>query len=285
MMLIDRPRSCFVALCLSACALAAPATAGAQSLPFGLGFGLICGLGHSEPVPLQVEENGPLRLASMNATTRILADTDFDGATSVQQTVSLRLFDLQGNLEWKAGPFVLKSFEFASSLNFPGFDGVTPAPGALPDTSSHLAVFPPFGTECNGVGVAVHNGQRYVIMTMGTVASAGTAEAPQDLSKVILYVFNASNGNLVRKHKVVPRDGWFLSGFGGPAVLDADGDGNSEVVVARVRGLSNNRAEFLYESFNLVTGNREQRTRIVQKDKEANENPEFGGQDAPLSSE
>ncbi len=266
-------RGRLAALALTGIALTAPAAAGAQTFGLGLGFEFLCGLGHSEPVPLSVEENGPVRLASLNATTEILEDSDFDGATQVKKVVSLRVFDIQGNLEWKAGPYSLTSREFANSLNFPGFDGVTPA--IVPDTSTHLAVFPPFGTECTGVGAAVHGGNSYVLLTIGTVASAGTAEAPEDLSKVDLLVFNASNGNLVQKHKIRPQNGWFLSGYGGPIVFDADGDGNSEVIVARVRGLPNNRAEFKYEMFNLVNGTRERRAKIIQSNVETNANPEF----------
>jgi hypothetical protein len=266
-------RGQLAALLLTGAALAVPAAAGAQTFSLGLGFELFCGLGHSEPTPLPLEENGPMRLASINATTRILEDSDFDGATQVKKTATLRVFDLQGNLVWKAGPYSLTSFEFANPLNFPGFDGVTPS--VLADTSTHLAVYPPFGAECTGVGFGVHNGTPYVLMTLGTIASSGTAEEPEDLSKIDLYVFDADNGSLVQKHKIRPQNGWFQSGYGGPIVLDADGDGNSEVIVARVRGLPNNRAEFRYDMFNLINGNRERRAKIIQSNDETNDNPEF----------
>ena len=269
------PRSSLVALIGLWAAFALPTTASAQGFLLGDAFGLTCGLPNGEPTPIATSETGPFKLASLNVTTAILADDDNDGKTKVSHTVTIRVFDQSGKLDWKAATYKLTSDEFALPLNGPGYDSVTPA--VFPDVRSHLAVQPPFGFECIGVGTAVHNGKRYVLMAVGTTASDGTAVAPKDLSRVDLVVMNADNGSVVYTHKIRPKKGWFLSGLiGGATIFDTDRDDNSEVVVSRVRGLDGGvKAEFLYEVFNLVNGSREQRFKITQSNNQTNANPEL----------
>ena len=269
------PRSTLVALIGLWAALTLPVTASAQGFLFGDAFGLTCGLSNSEPTPIATSDSGPFKLASLNVATAILADDDRDGKTKVSHTVTMRVFDQKGSLDWKAPPYKLTSDEFALPLNGPGYDRVTPA--VFPDVTSHLAVEPPFGFECIGVGTAIHNGKYYVVMAIGTTASDGTAVAPEDLSRVDLVVMNADNGSIVHTHKIRPKRGWFLSGLvGGATIFDTDRDDNSEVVISRVRGLEGGvKAEFLYEIFNLINGSREQRFKITQSNNQTNANPEL----------
>ena len=258
----------------AALALGMPTVASAQNFNFGLGFFSFCGLSHSEPFALPVKNDGSLSFASINHINTIQLADSSSGRSTVLQNVTLRIYDADGTLDWKAGPFYLKSNPFVSPLNLPGFEGVVPA--VFPDVTSHLAVFPAFGGECVGAGVVESGGKRYVVLSVGTAASEGTARAPVDLSKINLYVFNAANGNRVFTHKIRPRNGWFLSALGGPNIVDYDGDGSQELVIARVKGLANNKAQFQYDVINIANGNQLQRTNIYQTNNEKNENPELG---------
>ena len=257
-------------------ALSMPTVASAQNFNFGLGFFSFCGLSHSEPFALPVKNDGSLSFASLNHINTIqLANQS--GRSTVLQNVTLRIFNADGTLDWKAGPFFLKSNPFVSPLNLPGsFEGVVPA--VFPDVTSHLAVFPAFGGECVGAGVVESGGRRYVVLSVGTAASEGTARAPVDLSKINLYVFNAANGNRVFTHRIRPVNGWFLSALGGPNIVDYDGDGSQELVIVRVKGLRNNKAQFRYDFVNIATGELLERTSLFQTNNEKNENPTGGFQ-------
>ena len=275
MKLFSLPRGGLAALIGLWAALALPATASAQGFLLGEAFGLTCGFANGEPTPIATSDSGPFKLASLNVSTAILADDNSNGKTKVSHSVTLRIFDQKGALDWKAPTYKLTSDEFAFPINGPGYDSVTPA--VFPDVTSHLAVQPPFGFECIGVGTAVHNGKYYVLMAVGTTASDGTAVAPKDLSRVDLIVMNADNGSIVHTHKIRPKKGWFLSGLvGGATIFDTDRDDNSEVVISRVRGLNGGvKAEYLYEIFNLINGTREQRFKITQSNSQTNANPEL----------
>ena len=221
--------------------------------------------------------------AVMNYSETLKLDNDLNGLATGLQSARINVFDASGTRLWtRADMSVLSNEVFYAAPTINGLTvgtnvlGVETLPGFLGSSSTIV----PYSTICRGSGVVNAGGQKFLFVSLGTAAYSGTLESPTDLSKLRIWILDASDGSLVFKHIIDGRaNSLFLAFTSG--IIDYDGDGSDELVIARSTRLSpqgdRERATLIIESYNLTTGTRENRSIVNVAHEFTNENEVGGG--------
>ena len=199
-------------------------------------------------------------------------DGDFNTLAEGTLIRKLRLVNTSGADVWSSpASMVLGVDEVLSSFS------QTTNPAVFMDLANpRLFNFYPNSTLCEGYGVAVAGGQRYIVAALGISAASGNESSGTDFSVVKVYVFNVATGAEVRSHKFAAQGGNYLL-VDESGISDIDGDGSDEVFTVRTinLGKSGNKERFkiIVESFNLLTGASENRFVVFKNDEFLNQNP------------
>ena len=215
--------------------------------------------------------------AVMNYSETLKLDNDMNGLATGLQSARINVFDASGTRIWtRADMSVLSNEVFFVAPTINGLTvgtnilGVETIPGFLGSS-----VIVPYSTICRGSGVVNAGGQKFLFVSLGTAAYTGTLESPTDLSKLRIWILDANDGSVVFKHVIDGRaNSLFLAFTSG--IIDYDGDGSDELVIARSTRLApqgdRERASLIIESYNLTTGARENRSTVNAADEFTNEN-------------
>ena len=215
--------------------------------------------------------------AVMNYSETLKLDNDMNGLATGLQSARINVFDASGTRIWtRADMSVLSNEVFFVAPTINGLTvgtnilGVETIPGFLGSS-----VIVPYSTICRGSGVVNAGGQKFLFVSLGTAAYTGTLESPTDLSKLRIWILDANDGSVVFKHVIDGRaNSLFLAFTSG--IIDYDGDGSDELVIARSTRLApqgdRERATLIIESYNLTTGARENRSTVNAADEFTNEN-------------
>jgi hypothetical protein len=242
-------------------ALVGTAPAHAQFF-FAGNFAFSCGPVNQPLGPVHLSENGPLRWLVPSMTTTVLAETDTNGLRKVQHALALRMMHpTTGNRVWLRNLSV-KSAGVAQVIPMvPGWQF-----GTFFQGESTEAPFYPFPGECLGLGTAKHGSDTYVVVAMGIQATSGTETQGEDLTHLNFWVLNKNSGAVVNVLRARPKGGRYLLSASGFYDIDADGD--AEIVLAYGIYFGNDRTDFIYEYYDLLTGTLEAKSRNNQINRE-----------------
>ena len=210
---------------------------------------------------------GPVFLGNLrrwivpNMTTTVLTETGANGLRKVQHTLNLRAFNDVGNQLWSQG-FNVKSNGIAQVIQqVPGWQF-----GTVFQPESTEAPFFPFASECLGFGPVVDGNDTYLGLAMGTFAAQGTQSQGEDLAHMNFWVLTAGSGQVVNVWRPRPVAGRYL--LQGSGFFDIDNDGDTELVLVYGIYFGGNRYDFVYDVYDIGTGQRDTRNRFNQRNVE-----------------
>jgi len=212
------------------------------------------------PVLANLDGDDLAEILVPNVVVTIQPDGDTDGLAEVDQKVSLKAFEQNGNEKW-----------FRQNLTTLSNDVVIAQPfvdlllvGTTFEVPARMLGLFTLGVECISVGVAEVNGKRYVTVAVGISAAEGDPQNGEDLSKINLWVLDAATGVVVFKHTIRPRGSRFWSTISS-GVFDPDGDGNDEFVSVYAKLNSEETIEWKAFIFDLLNGQKERDVIFFQR--------------------
>lgn len=244
---------------------------------FGAGFGLVCGTVNTEPSPVPTADG--TRFVTVSATTTVLKGM-VEGKNKLRHFAVVKSVRPDSSVAWTRS-ITTQSLAIATVIpSVPPAYFITEALNIPDRNASPVLVFP---GECLGVSLAEHNGMERIIVALGTsAASGGTIPVAategssnpdtqavvkgKDKSVVNFWVFDPSNGNIVRTFRPRAKPGRYFLAFSS-GVFDIDDDGNSELVLVYARFVGEDRYDFIYESYNIATGALKNTTTTIQNNK------------------
>ena len=269
-----------ILLCV-AISMATVPSAHAQNF-FNFAFGFLCGSTNIGPT-FVLTDAGP-RFVVVSMTTTIL-NPPVGGKHRLRHFAIIKLVRPDGSVVWTRA-LSIQSLAIANVIRFDPIDyfitDVLNIPGRH---ASPLSAYP---GQCLGVSVVKSGGQQRLGITIGTMAqeggeisttkaqnpgtqatgSSGT-EAPvtgRDKTVVNTWMLNIANGAIARTFKPRAKPNWYYlpidSGF-----FDIDDDGDAELVIVRGRFIGEDRYDYMYESYNVISGALENTTTTIQNNK------------------
>ena len=249
-------------------------------------FAFLCSEPDTEPTIFHTK-NGP-RILVISTTTTVLKGL-VNGKNRLRHFIIVKLVNPDdGSVIWTR-PLTIQSLAIATvfSTDPPAYF-ITEALMTPDRTSSPALIFP---TECLGAGVVESGGTQRVAITLGTAAYSGGSipstkvddpsgsstqavgsngtEAPvigQDKSIINTWMLNIDSGAIARVFKPRAKPKWYFLPISS-GIFDADDDGNDELVITRTRFIGEDRYDFMYEIFNIMTGALESTTTTIQNNK------------------
>jgi hypothetical protein len=234
--------------------LAGTSTAQAQFF-FGGAFGALCGAPNTPPAAIHVTDAGGLRLLTPIMNTTLLLENE-NGLRKLQHKMVLKMVHSNGNTVWSRTLSVKSQGLFVP--NPPGF-----MPGVFFQPDSTVSPIFPFNSECMGLGVAEKSGTSYITVALGTAAANGNPTAGEDKSTINVWVLDRNSGAVLKVFRPRPKVNRYLLPFTS-GVFDVDNDGDSELLLVYGIFVGNDRYDFVYEYYDLLTGTLENRVRTSQ---------------------
>lgn len=267
-----------VAVTFFASLFALPSTARAVELePFGVNVCFGGGsFAFSGALYADLDGSPGVETVLVNYSEKLKFDSDLNGLATGLQGARINVFDASGTRIWtRADMSVLSNEVFFADPTVNQLVVGTNVSGVETILRGFDSLMVPLSTICRASGVVNAGGQKFVFVALGTAAFAGTLESPTDLSKLRIWLLDATDGSIVFKHIVDGRANNLFSPFAS-GITDYDGDGSDELVIVRSirrppQG-DRERASLIIESYNLVTGTREDRSVVFAANEFTNEN-------------
>lgn len=249
---------------------------------FGFGFGFLCGPVNSEPTIIETAD-GPMFLV-VSMTTTVLKQK-VDGKNRLRHYAKIKLTRPDGSVVWNRA-LTIQSLAIATVVSTnPLFYYIAEALNISDRDASPVSAFP---GQCLGIGLVKSGSTERLMVTMGTMAQTGGSvpttqsqnqstqavgssgtEAPvkgQDKTVVNVWMLNVKTGAVARTFKPRAKPNWFfLPSSSG--TFDIDDDGNDELVLVRARFIGEDRYDYMYESYNVISGALENTTTTIQNNK------------------
>lgn len=252
--------------CLLA-ALSAPASALELPPP---GASLCFGFGASPYFADVIDAVPGTELIVMNVGELLLADNDMDDLRALRSSVTVRVLDRSGNIQWSSPLLRLFSKDSAIFLDGGGFvpDSFF-FPGIGSDTYAATLFFG--GAVCYGSVYAVEaSGQKYLAVMIAYLTQSGEDESTAvDESLASVWILNRNTGAIVHQHNLRSKPGRFFAGATISGIGDVDGDSNDELVAAWAQPFGGGTYKMLYETYNVLNGTLEDRFTFFTKNARA----------------
>ena len=250
---------------------------------FGLGFGFLCGPVNTEPTIIHTKA-GP-RFVVISMTTTVLKGK-VDGKNRLRHFAKIKLLRPDGSVVWTRA-LTIQSLAIATVISTNPLAYFITEGLNIPDRQvSPVTAFP---GQCLGVALVESGGTERLMFSAGTTAQSGGSvptaamqnqgtqavgssdtEAPvkgRDKTVINIWMLNVNTGAIARTFKPRAKPNWyFLPSSSG--VFDIDDDGNGEMVIVRAKFVGEDRYDYMYESYNIISGALERTITTIQNNKQ-----------------
>ena len=184
---------------------------------------------------------------------RRLTDLNNDGNFILRQVMTVVAYGANNQVVWESPAIVTNSRDILTPI--PGqIVGYNPAAFLNLANFGRFFNFFPFGAECVGMSLAIHNGKTYVVVVGGYSAASGNSPLTgQDDSSGTVTVLDGDTGAVVRTFRFTRQNKRYIS-TAFALLIDYNDDGNIDVVEWRVRPFTENRVTLTARVYDLVSG-------------------------------